>query len=68
MTKNISKFDMAIILLPLLIISLGIYQQNELNGVSLLQRGLIALLIALVSFIIYNPFLYFYHNFLVLKK
>lgn len=55
-------FDMAIILLPLLIISLGIYQQNELNGVSLLQRGLIALLIALVSFIIYNPFLYFYHN------
>ena len=55
-------FDMAIILLPLFIISWGIHQQNKLSNVTLLQRILIALLIGLVSFVIYDPFLYFYHN------
>jgi hypothetical protein len=55
-------FDMAIILLPLSIISLGIYKQNKLKNVTLLQRILIAIIIGTVSFIIYNPFLYFYHN------
>jgi hypothetical protein len=55
-------FDMAIILLPLSIISLGIYQQNKFKCISLLQRISIAVLIGMVSFIIYDPFLYFYHN------
>jgi hypothetical protein len=55
-------FDMAIILLPLSIISLGIYKQNKLRGATLLQRVFIAILIGMVSFIIYDPFLYFYHN------
>jgi hypothetical protein len=55
-------FDMAIILLPLSIISLGIYKQNKLKNATLLQRVFIAILIGMVSFIIYDPFLYFYHN------
>jgi uncharacterized membrane protein YhdT len=55
-------FDMAIIILPLAIISLGIYQQNKLNGITLLQRVFVAILIGAVSFVIYNPFLYLYHH------
>lgn len=55
-------FDMAIILLPITIISMGIYQQNKSQGVTLLDRIFIAIIISSVSFIIYDPFLYFYHN------
>ncbi len=55
-------FDMAIILLPLSIISLGIYKQNKSSAVTFLQRVFIAIIIGIVSFIIYDPFLYFYHN------
>jgi len=55
-------FDMAIILLPLSIISIGINKQNSLANITLLQRIVIAILIGAVSFLIYNPFLYFYHN------
>jgi len=55
-------FDMAIILLPLLMILLAIHQQNKLVNITILQRVLVALLIGVISYIIYNPFLYVYHN------
>jgi len=55
-------FDIAIILLPLSIISLGIYQQNKLSPITLPQRIVVAISIGIVSFIIYHPFLYVYHN------
>jgi hypothetical protein len=55
-------FDIAIILLPITVISMGIYQQNKLKSVTLMQRIFVAITISSISFVIYDPFLYFYHN------
>jgi len=55
-------FDMAIIMLPLSMILLAIRQQNKLTNITLLQRVLVALLVGAISYIIYSPFIYLYHN------
>lgn len=57
-------FDMAIILLPLTIISLAIHIENKRNSITLIKRLTIAIFISSISFIIYDPFLYIYHHFI----
>ncbi|WP_299800301.1 DUF4199 domain-containing protein [uncultured Maribacter sp.] len=57
-------FDMAIIILPLLMIFWAIKQENQKQKINLFKRILIAIFVGLISFIIYDPFLYIYHHFL----
>lgn len=57
-------FDMAIIILPVLIIFWAIKQENQKQKINLFKRILIAIFVSLISFIIYDPFLYSYHHFI----
>ena len=57
-------FDMAIIILPVLIIFWAIKQENKKQKINLFKRILIAIFIGFISFIIYDPFLYTYHHFI----
>lgn len=56
--------DMAIILLPILIIFRAIKKANKSYRISAIKRVCIAICIGFVSFIIYEPFLYVYHHFI----
>ncbi len=55
-------FDMAIIALPIAVIFRAIKQENKTYVVTVLQRVGIAVFVGLISFLIYEPFLYVYHN------
>jgi Protein of unknown function (DUF4199) len=55
--------DMAIIILPLTIILLAIKKANSTDKLKILERIGIAVLVGLISFLIYDPFLYVYHNY-----
>jgi hypothetical protein len=55
-------FDLIVILLPVLITFWAIKQENKKQKIYLFKRILIAIFIGLISFIIYDPFLYIYHN------
>jgi Protein of unknown function (DUF4199) len=55
-------FDMAIILLPIGVIFKAISQENKSYAVTVLQRIGIAIFVGLISFLIYEPFLYVYHT------
>ncbi len=55
-------FDMAIIILPILMILWAIRQENNLYPITIFQRITIAIFVGAVSYLIYDPFLYVYHN------
>jgi Protein of unknown function (DUF4199) len=57
-------FDTAIIILPIAIIFLAISQENKKYNVTIFQRLGIAVFVGLISFLIYDPFLYVYHNYI----
>jgi hypothetical protein len=57
-------FDKAIIIWPILIIMMAIWQANKLSRIPILHRVALAVFIGLNSFIIYDPFLYAYHQFI----
>jgi hypothetical protein len=54
--------DMAVILVPITVISLAIRRENSLRRVTLLQRIAIAIIVGAASTIIYDPFLWVYHH------
>ena len=56
--------DMAIVLMPIAIIFLGVRAAMQTGRVSFLKRILLAVCIGLVSFVIYAPFLFVYHNYI----
>ena len=57
-------FDMAIIILPILMILWAIRQENNRYTVTIIQRITIAIFVGAVSYLIYEPFLYTYHNYI----
>ncbi len=57
-------FDMAIIILPILMILWAIRQENNRYTVTIIQRIIIAIFVGAVSYLIYEPFLYTYHNYI----
>lgn len=62
---NIGQYlDMAIIALPIAVIFKAIYQENKAYAITILQRIGIAVFVGLISFLIYDPFLYVYHNYI----
>lgn len=54
--------DMAIIILPIVMIFWAIRQENNINQVTIVQRIVIAIFVGAVSYLIYDPFLYLYHH------
>ncbi len=56
--------DMAIILLPIVVIFWAIKQETNSYRVSVIQRIGIAIFVSAISYLIYNPFLYTYHHFI----
>jgi Protein of unknown function (DUF4199) len=62
---NIGKYlDMAIILLPILVIYWAIKSKMQEQNINIFQRIIIAIFVGLISFLIYDPFLYVYHHFI----
>lgn len=56
--------DIAIILLPIIIISIAIKQKNDNDSVKFWERILIAVYIGLISYLMYEPFLFTYHHYI----
>jgi hypothetical protein len=56
--------DIAIILLPILLILFSIKQSLKIAELTTIHRILLAIYIGLLSQLIYSPFLYIYHNFI----
>ena len=56
-------FDILIILLPISIILITIKKENSLSKLNISQRIFIAIYVSAISFIIYAPFIYCYHNY-----
>lgn len=56
--------DMAIIILPIVIISKSINEKNKQVSVKFWERTAIAVYVGLISYAIYQPFLYSYHHFI----
>jgi uncharacterized membrane protein YesL len=66
-TKYLSMgqyLDTAIIALPIAMIFMAINHENKMYSVTILQRIGIAIFISLISFLIYDPFLYVYHHYI----
>lgn len=57
-------FDMVIIILPILIIFWAIKKENNFYAVTFIERITIAIYVGLVSFLLYDPFLYIYHHYI----
>lgn len=57
-------FDMAIIALPIGVIFKAIYEENKSYPVTIMERIGIAIFVGFISFLIYDPFLYVYHNYI----
>ena len=57
-------FDMAIIALPIAVIFKAINEENKSYPVTVMERIGIAIFVGLISFLIYDPFLYVYHNYI----
>lgn len=55
-------FDMAIIALPIGVIFKAIYEENKSYPIMISERIGIAIVVGFISFLIYDPFLYVYHN------
>lgn len=56
--------DMAIIILPIGMIFWAIRQINYASSVTVVQRIVIAIFVSAVSYLIYDPFLYVYHQYI----
>lgn len=56
--------DMAIVVLPVLMILWAIRQENNSYGVTFVGRMVIAIFVGAVSYLIYDPFLYIYHQYI----
>ena len=56
--------DIAIIVLPLSVILCAIRQENTKRGLTIFQRVIIAIFVGLISTLIYDPFLYLYHEYI----
>lgn len=62
---NIGQYlDMLIVFWPITVIFWAIKQDNQKQTLSVITRIGIALWIGLLSYLIYEPFLYTYHNFI----
>jgi hypothetical protein len=62
---NIGEYlDMAIIILPIIVIFIAIKNEIKFSDVNFMKRIGIALIIGIVSSLIYSPFIYFYHNYI----
>ncbi|MDI9257906.1 DUF4199 domain-containing protein [Flavobacterium sedimenticola] len=57
-------FDVAIILLPIIMIFWAIREALNLYQITVFQRIFVAIFVGAVSFLIYDPFLYLYHNYI----
>ena len=57
-------FDILIIALPIAVIFKAIYEENKSYSVTILERIGIAIFVGLISFLIFDPFLYVYHNYI----
>ncbi|PJJ84183.1 DUF4199 family protein [Mucilaginibacter auburnensis] len=55
-------FDMLIVLLPVVMIVRAIKQEQVGGHITFLKRVVVALVVAAISFVIYEPFLYVYHH------
>lgn len=56
--------DIAIIILPISMISFSILNANKARSLKILERILIAVYVGLISYVIYQPFLYAYHHYI----
>lgn len=56
--------DMAVILLPIVVIILAIVKLHKQQRISLAARFIVAIGISAVSYLIYDPFLYAYHEYI----
>jgi len=56
--------DMAIIILPIIMIFLAIRKANNSHQITISQRIVIAISVAIISYLIYAPFLYMYHHYI----
>lgn len=62
---NIGQYlDMLIVLWPVAIIFWAIRQENQKQTLTVISRIGIALWIGLLSYLIYEPYLYIYHNYI----
>jgi hypothetical protein len=62
---NIGQYlDMAIIVLPIVMIIWAIRQENNTYQVTIVQRIVIAIFVGTISYLIYDPFLYMYHHYI----
>lgn len=60
---NIGQYlDIAIILLPVVMILWAIQKAHQEGRIRWWERVLVALIVGAVSFLIYDPFLYLYHH------
>lgn len=57
-------FDIAIILLPVLMIFWIIKKQMDSYKVTIIQRIAIAVFVGFISYLVYDPFLYIYHHYI----
>jgi hypothetical protein len=56
--------DMAIIILPIVIILWAIKQERNSYALTFIQRIAIAIFVGAISYLIYDPFLYVYHHYI----
>lgn len=56
--------DMAIIILPIVMILWAIWQENNSYPVTVVQRIIIAIYVGTISYLIYDPFLFTYHHYI----
>lgn len=56
--------DIAIIILPISIIFWAIKQEKQASGVTIVQRIVIAIFVGTISYLIYDPYLYVYHQYI----
>ena len=62
---NIGQYlDIAIVVLPLTVILLAVRSARSIGRISIIGRFTMVLGIGLISFVIYAPFLYAYHNYI----
>ncbi len=62
---NIGQYlDMLIVVWPITVIFWAIKQENQKQSLTLVNRIGMALWIGLLSYLIYEPYLYTYHNFI----
>lgn len=62
---NIGQYlDGAIIILPIIMVFWAIRQEHDAYTITIIERIVIAVHISFISYIIYDPFLYIYHEYI----